>query len=100
MIIDFTKVLLDQDNNQISDPTISGKDLTLGRAASYALNASFQDEQQLSGEEKFKRGMLAFQIRDDDKADLKAEDVVLIKKVIGKAYSPLIVYRIYQMLDS
>lgn len=103
MTIDFTQVILDQDDKPINDPMAgAGKDipLTLGRAVSHALNGMYPDEQSLSGEEKFNRGMLAFRVRDDTAAELKAEDIVLIKKTLAKLYGPAVIYRAYQILEN
>lgn len=106
MTIDFTTVLKDQDDQPLKDmfamQTNGGVevDLTLGRVASHSLMIQGQDDQNLSGEDKFSRGALAFKIRDNSSADLKAEDIVLIKKQIAKLYSPVVVYRSYPLLDN
>jgi hypothetical protein len=105
MSIDFTVVLKDQDEVPMKDVMTmqanGGIDtiLTLGRAASHALNVQSQDEGDLSGEEKFNRGMLAFKIRDNANCELKAEEVVLIKKQLAKLYSPIVIYRAFPLLD-
>jgi hypothetical protein len=105
MNIDFTAVLKDQDEMPMKDimtmQNNGGVDviLTLGRAASHALNVQSQAEADLSGEEKFNRGMLAFKIRDSASCELKVEDVALIKKQMAKLYSPIVIYRAYPLLD-
>lgn len=105
MKIDFTVVLKDQDNKPLKDVlTMQANgnvdtELTLGRAAVHALMYQGQDEPNLGGEEKFSRGLLAFKIRDDSDCELKAEDIALIKKLIGKLFSPIVVYRAYPILD-
>lgn len=105
MNINFTQVIKDQDDQPLQDfitmQANGNKEviLTLGRATSHALMAQDQAEQ-ISGEDKFNRGMLAFKVRDSADCELKVEDIALIKKQIAKLYSPIVVYRTYPMLDS
>jgi hypothetical protein len=55
----------------------------------------------LSEEAKFLRGALAAKIHNATAPlALKAEDTALLKKLIGKAYSPLIVFRAWPLLDA
>jgi hypothetical protein len=72
---------------------------TLGVIATRALLATLPDEQNLSGEEKFKRFALAMKIKDGGNVALNAEDIALLKKLVGKVYSPLIVGRAFPLLD-
>lgn len=105
-MIDFTTVLKDQDEKPLQDTMAMQANgeiviaLTLGRAASHSLNMQHQDEQNLSGEDKFKRGKLAFEIRDNVSAVLKAEEISLIKRQIAKLYTPIVVYRAWPLLDA
>lgn len=97
----FEEVLNDLDGAPIPDPFAmqgSRVDLTLGRACRHALCWNFQDEQNLSGEEKFRRGKLALEISEGT-ATIKAEEVVLLKKCIAKLFSPLVVLRAFNLLD-
>lgn len=72
---------------------------TLGWYARNALYASFPDEQNLPGDDKSKRGALAQSLVGATEVKLKVEDLALIKKLIGKAYGPLIVYQAWAMLE-
>lgn len=91
------KVLVDLDGKEI--PSESGP-ATLCGVAVNALLAVFQDEQNLTGEEKLKRWELAVKVKNlPDPAELSADEVVLIKKLIGKAYAPIIVGQAWQMLE-
>lgn len=109
---DFSQPILDQDGK----PTCreapprdekTGKFLdcpadqaaTLGWYARNALYAAFPDEQNLPGDDKAKRGALAQSLVGVAEVKLKVEDLALIKKVIGKAYGPLIVYQAWNMLE-
>lgn len=72
---------------------------TVGKAIRAALYQSYPDEQNLSGAEKDSRGALAFRLTGKSGATVLPEDLVLIRKVVGKLYGPLVVYRLYRILD-
>jgi len=76
-----------------------GKPFTLRKACINALDNVERDEK-IDGEEKYKRGKLIASIMESDGTlDLKAEDITLIKKQIGKTANPSIVYQAFQILD-
>jgi hypothetical protein len=86
--------------------TLSGETINKGESALKlshvccdALFATFEDEKNLSGDEKAKRFVLATKIYGADFVDLSPEDVVVLKKLVGKAFSALIVGQAYQMFD-
>ena len=92
------KIFTDLDGKEI--PSQNGKPATLGGVSVDALLATFQDEQNLSGEEKLKRWELAVKIKNGvDPVELSVEEIALIKKLIGKAYGPLISGQAWQMLE-
>jgi len=109
MNIDVTQQLVDLDGT----PMITGKQMcptcgqpigenepmTIRVTAVKSLTAVFRDEQDLPGEEKVRRFHLALKITDESEPDLKAEDVVLIKKMVGKMYGPVVVGRVWAILD-
>jgi hypothetical protein len=102
--INFAAVITDIDGTPI--PDCVGNDcankpaLTLAAIAIRCLTANFPDEEKsISGEEKFKRGELALRIHKDGKTSLTAEDVALLKRLVGKAYGPLIVVKTWALLD-
>jgi len=87
---------------------IAGKDnFTLKSLCLNALNTDFSNPQQwganaekISGEDKFKRGALSMEIyKANDKINLPAEDITLLKKLIGMLSTPLIVHQAYETLD-
>ena len=83
--------------NDIMTPGVT---LTLATVAIRALVANYDDERNLPGEEKVKRWQLAMFIRSGrDEVDLATEEVALIKKLIAKAYGPLIVGQTWGMLE-
>jgi hypothetical protein len=103
-MIDFTVALNDLDGVAISDGNEAKATFTLGSAAVRALVIPYEDERNLSADEKFKRGELANRIHaatvGATALALKAEEVALVKKLIGKAYAPLIVFRAWPQLDA
>ena len=77
-----------------------GEPVILRDVATNALLAVFQDEQNLSGEEKLKRWELAVKIRRAvDPCEISVEEVSLVKKLIGKAYAPVISGQAWHMLE-
>jgi hypothetical protein len=93
----FGQILTDQNDKEIQ---ADGKPFTLKEACYQALFAVFQDEQNLAGEEKFKRYGLYQKIKaSTDPADLSAEEIALLKKLIGKAYGALIVGQCWNWLE-
>jgi hypothetical protein len=106
---DFSAKILDFNNKPVIDDAVcpadtSGKrpcatEVTLGDVSVRALMAVAPDEQNLAGEEKFKRFVLAMKIKDGGEVALSAEDIALLKKLIGKIYAPLVVGRAFPLLD-
>jgi hypothetical protein len=113
MKIKFSCEMLDMDGKSLRDKVPSGEknmmgqDIlvdgpisTLGSVAINALLAVFQDEQGLTGEEKLRRWELAVKIkRTQGELDLELEEVLLVKKLIGKAYGPAICGQAWNCLD-
>ena len=97
MLIDFKKPILDLKG----EPMKNGENpFLLGMACQEALTATFQDEQALPAPEKVKRFMLALKIEGALPVDVSIEDAAEIKKLVGKAYGPLIVGRVYEIFDA
>ena len=78
----------------------NGEPVTLKSLAIGALLAIYKDEENLSGEKKFERYMLAVKINPGGKIDLKAEEIAELKRLIGKGYSVLAVGQAYELLDN
>lgn len=73
--------------------------LTLGSVSVNALLGQYQDEQGLSGEEKFRRYQIAERVSAADVQEVSAEEVSLIKRLIGKGYPPMLVGPAYVALE-
>lgn len=98
-MIDFSQQVIGFNGEPMRDNADGDAVLTLGRAVANALCVAYQDEQNVSGAEKFKRGKMAFELRDAKEHELPAEDIALVKRLIAKLYGPAVVFRAYQMLD-
>lgn len=98
MTVLFGKVLLNEDDKELKGK--NEKPFTLKDACFQSLMATFPDEQALAGEEKFKRYELYQKIKAaPDPVEISAEEVSLLKKLVGKAYGPLIVGQCWNMLE-
>lgn len=66
-----------------------------------ALLAAFEDERELSGEDKYKRFKLADRINSaEGEVEISGEELALVKKMVGKGYNVLAVGHIYNLLES
>ena len=95
MKTDFTQALKELDGTSIR---VGEKDLTLKDVSCTSLSLPFADEQ-ISGEEKAKRGLLAFRLYVNPDIDLTLEELGLIKKLVGKGYGSIIVAQAWEMLE-
>ncbi len=66
-----------------------------------SVNALLSVEDGMSGKDKAKRYALAIQINQSDETglDLSIDDIALVKRLVGKNYSPLVVGQAWQILD-
>jgi len=106
--IDMTQVLVDENGMPVKDQFMQGPDdpqclkckpLTLGAAIAHALFAALPSEKDISGEQKFARGNLALRIEHDPHAKLTASEITVVKDLVGKLYSAIIISRVYPVLD-
>lgn len=94
---DFTLQLKDLDGNVIKE---KDKEVTLCTVALSALMMSYEDERQLTGKEKADRYQLAMKInKRPGEVDVTAEQLAMVKMVIGKAFGPLVVGQVYELLE-
>ena len=96
------KIDLSYEFKDLKGATIQGADgskLTLSDVASQALLLGFQGEEQ-SAEEKVKRFKLAQRLGLAVEVEVKAEDIVLIKQCVGRAFGALIVGPAFDILDA
>jgi hypothetical protein len=89
--------IIDENNNKI--PVMQS--MTLKEAIINALLAGFQDEANIPGTKKLERFMLAEKInKADSTLELITEEIVEIKAVVGKMYFPLIIGKVYGLLEN
>ena len=98
MKIDTTQPLIGYDGKQLQND--SDGLLTIRAVSCSALTADFQDEQDLSGEEKVRRQKLATQIYQESTVTMTIEDVALVRQLINKGYGTAIVGSAWPLLDS
>ena len=97
MKINSTQILLTYSGQPMKDR--DGKDATLRWACCEALTATFQDEKNLSGEDKIKRYVLAGRIFENDNPDLTVKEVALVIELVAKAFSTPIAAPALMILD-
>jgi len=102
MKIDFTAPILDSKGQPIPIADAKGEPTeeitTLRTLAEQALLSQFPDEKDLATLEKVKRYKL-FNKLNGATTDLTAEEIVLLKLVIGKAFTPLAVGRAFDIIE-
>lgn len=104
-MINFQTTLTDMDGNDLLDEWAMRSnggvktELTLGRASANALCATYNDEADIPPTEKYHRAEIAMNVREEAQATLGVEDIALIKRMIGKFYGPIVVYRAFSLLD-
>ena len=107
MRINVKATINDYDDKPMpKDPNDESKGFQmLGDMCITALNAQLQDEAKLEAEKKVHRGFLSQDIHNalkddhDGVIDLPAEDVAIIKEIMGKIYPPLSLMRAYDLID-
>lgn len=97
---DITAPILDLDGKPAKD---GESVMTAGRIAIMALTMPYADEQSLSGEEKVKRFAVALKIQSHigsgKNPDLGVDDLALIKKLVGKGMTAIVVGRMWELID-
>lgn len=101
MKVDFSTVLLDMEGKSIDASATDKSPATVRKVVVGALIASYADEQNLGGDEKVKRWNLALKIQKEaDPIDFKSDEIALMKKLVGKAYGPMIVGQVWEALEA
>ena len=97
MKINFNAVLLTLDGQQMQD-TESKEPLTLKKICVDSLLVVDKNEP-LNSETKIQRYELAVSIYQGKKDSLSPEEVVLLRELIGKYYTTMVVGQVFPMLD-
>ena len=101
LAIDFNQPIRDGKGDEVK---AGDKTATLGSICETALTSSYRDEvdaqtgkETITGEEKYRRWKLASRLHGN--VNLSPEDLALVKKFVGKAFTPQIVGPAWDMLD-
>ncbi len=106
--IDFTQVLKGPNGDDItnclkvdsvSKECTQKEAVTLGDAATIALEATIEEDRNADGKVKFERDQLARKIYKNAHAVLPPEDIATIKQRIGKVFGPAQVGATWPLLD-
>jgi hypothetical protein len=97
MKLNVTQPVKDLNNNDIVDE--NKNTVPVRKFLVDSLNAYFDDERNLEGSERYKRGKLAYHIQNNDEVEITAEETALLKKLIGKGYLSHTVFYIWNMLE-
>lgn len=97
MLINVDQKLKNFNGSSIKDE--EGKEITLKNVCINVLLMHIPKEE-INGEEKFKRFKLAHRLDAGESIDLNSSDISLLKDLITKVYSPLIVGQAYLMLEN
>jgi hypothetical protein len=98
MKIDFNKKFTNF-NGEILKDSQSQKELSLKDVCVEALMVVDQKEE-IDGEEKVKRYNLALDIYNGKKENLSSEEIVLLKELIGRYFSTIVVGQALKMLEN
>lgn len=99
-IKNFDATLKDFDGSEIQDPNNDGKITPLTYYVKRALCTPFADEPGLPGDVKVERYATAMKVHKGGDVELTPEEVVEIKKCVGKCFAPVIVGQIYEILNA
>ena len=74
------------------------KPAVIAGVVAIALMARYPDDGAVPTEEMIRRGRLGLRAYEEKIVDLRAEDILLIKKYVAKAQSPLVIVRVHDMV--
>jgi hypothetical protein len=98
MKLDTATVLRDLQGNEM----MADKDqpATVRLICTNALLGHHADDANISGDEKFKRFQLASRLNEGKAADVSSEEIVLLKRMIGRSYTPAVVGPMFMLLEA
>jgi len=98
MKIDFSQVIMTLEGVPMKGA--QGVEFTLRSACVVALDAITEEAKQVDAKEKYRRGALAARIyRTKEPINLSAEEIVLLKELVGKLFGPRVVHEVWNVLD-
>lgn len=97
---DLDAKIVNLDGSALVDDKGKEVELTVRTVSVNSLMSPYQDEAQITGDEKTRRAELARRLQSKDAGNLTSEDIALIKKLINKFYaSPLVVEQAWKALE-
>lgn len=104
MQINVMQILTDLDGKDIHNPVRNGETIeaipvTLRYVFLEALLGMDQDEKGLSGADRYARYKLAEKIKEGDRVEVSIEEIKMMKDVAGKKFTPLVVGRVWDILE-
>ncbi len=98
MRVQLQEIIHDLSGKPLTDPQDSGSPLTIGRACIGALLGASPRENP-DGTEKFRRWQLAQKMSGQASVDLSIEEVALVKKLVGEAWTATVVGPVWIALE-
>lgn len=98
--LNLATVLAGLDGNPMkeSDAT-DAKDATLRSVLLKAALVTLPGDDQMSADQKVGLALLTQRIYGDNAAEFTSEETTILKERVGKAFSPIVVLRIFELLD-
>lgn len=96
MKVDFSTAILDLTGKPLVE---NENPITLGSISCTALTALAPDESQLAAATKVSRFRLALIASTGGEQDITPEQLVELKDLVGKLFAPLVVGRVYEILE-
>jgi len=95
--VDFNAVLVDFKGAALK---FEGEDAKAKALIVSALLATYEDERSIAGDEKVRRYELARRVHaSEGEIEASVEELTLIKTLVGRAFSPVAVGQIYQLIE-
>lgn len=99
MKIDLNQVIRDARGNPMPDGGPDAPPFTLCAALFRAMNTTFDSDNGMPAEKQRSLYLLTMKVAPGGEVDLSAEDIVLLKERVSKAFHFMIVGRCHDLLD-
>ena len=99
MLVDFDQMFKNMDGKVMKQNPGSGDDADLNGVCVEAL-LNFDPRSDTDGKKKADRYDLALRIKKGGRVRVEAEEVALMKELVGKVFGPLVVGQAYKFLEN
>jgi hypothetical protein len=101
MFIDVSKPIIGLDDEPVMSTDVPPRPVLISNCIVTALTSTHQNDQQASGEDKFKWFKLATKIHEQTMpVEISVEDAATIKKRIAMFYGALVVGRVFEAIET